>query len=255
MSTTLFDQPTAEKPVSTENTLVEHKQPTPIEILQTAVERGLDASQLEKLMDLQERWEKSQAEKAYNAAMTACQEEMPPVVTDATNPDTHSRFARFETIQQVAKPIYNKHGFALSFGDGDTCPLEGWKRIVCDCRHDAGHCVRYHVDLPVDGIGAKGNPIGGMNRVQGCVSTNSYGERVLTCNIFNITITGKDKDGRGSERISEKHIVTLNEWLDQIPDGLPPFLKFMGVESLADIPMQEFGKAVAALKKKAESLR
>ncbi len=254
--TTLFDNnETREATMATGSELVEHKATTPMDLLTVAVQNNLDPDRLEKLMNLQERWEKSQAEKAYSSSMTACQSEMPPVATDATNPDTHSRFARFETIQQTAKPIYNKHGFSLSFGDGDTCPLEGWKRIICDCRHDAGHCVRYHIDLPVDGIGAKGNPIGGMNRVQGCVSTNSYGERVLTCNIFNITISGKDKDGRASERISEKHIVTLNEWLDQIPDGLGPFLKFMGVESLADIPMSEFGKAVDALKRKAGSVR
>ncbi len=252
MNTLFTDTETTEAAPMASTDLVEHKATTPMDLLAVAVENNLDPDRLGKLMDLQERWEKSLAEKAYNAAMTACQSELPAVATDATNPDTHSRFAKFETIQMTAKPIYNKHGFSLSFGDGETSPLEGWKRIICDCRHNAGHCVRYHIDLPVDGIGAKGNPIGGMNRVQGCVSTNSYGERVLTCNIFNITICGKDNDGRSSARISEKHIATLNEWLDQIPDGLSPFLKFMGVESLADIPMQEFGKAVDALKRKAK---
>lgn len=229
--------------------------PSTLSILAEAVRQGVDPDQLRQLVDLQERTERNQAEKAFSAAMAACQAEMPNVVADATNTETRSKFAKFETIQQVAKPIYNRHGFSLSFGDGEACPLEGWKRIICDCRHEAGHCVRYHIDLPVDGIGPKGNPIGGMNRVQGCISTNSYGERVLTCNIFNITIAGKDKDGRSSERIGDKHIATLNEWLEQIPNGLPPFLKFMGVESLADIPMSDFGKAVDALKRKAASVR
>jgi hypothetical protein len=56
--------------------------------------------------------------------------------------------------------------------------------------------VRYHLDLPIDGVGAKGNAIGAMNPVQGCISTGTYGQRVLTCRAFNITVADTDMDGQ-----------------------------------------------------------
>jgi hypothetical protein len=251
MTTTLFDQPEAAVP---ENTALAERpltDPTPMVLLQQAIESGLNPDHLEKLMALQERWEKNQAEKAFAVAMAACQAEMPTVATDAVNTETKSRFARFETIQEVAKPIYNKHGFSLSFGDGEQSPFEGFKRIVCDCTHSAGKTRRYHIDLPIDGIGPKGNPIGGMNRVQGCVSTNSYGERVLTCNIFNITIAGKDRDGRDTQKITEEQVAIICEWIEQIEIKPDPILKWMDIEKFNDLPMSKYSTVINELKRKA----
>src|SRR5882724_6254015 len=42
---------------------------TPVELLRMAVSQGADIEKLKQLMDLQERWEKNEARKAYNAAM------------------------------------------------------------------------------------------------------------------------------------------------------------------------------------------
>ncbi len=44
---------------------------TPQQMLAIAVQQGADLQKLEKLMELQERWEKNQARKAYVAAMAA----------------------------------------------------------------------------------------------------------------------------------------------------------------------------------------
>lgn len=168
---------------------------TPMEILQSAVDKGVDAEQLEKLLELQERYEANQARKAFSESMHAAQTEMPRVIRDADNKQTGSKYARLEDVQIAAGPIYTKHGFSLSYGEGATL-IEGYKRTICDVRHSAGHVEQYHLDLPIDGIGPRGNAIGGMNRVQGCISTTSYGQRRLLCMIFNITIAGDDNDGQ-----------------------------------------------------------
>lgn len=181
-------------------TLVESQPPqaiavNPLTLLQAAVDKGMSPEQLRSLVDLHEQWRAARAREAFAAALNACQAELPTIVRDAENTQTHSRYVRLETITHRAKPIYTSHGFALSFSEDDSTK-EGFKRIVCDIIHREGHSERRWVDLPVDGIGPKGNPVGGMNAVQGCISTGSYGQRVLTCRIFNITIADTDLDGQ-----------------------------------------------------------
>lgn len=166
----------------------------PMSLLAAAVERGLSTEQLTALTDLHERWQANRAKAAFAKAMNDCQTEMPCVVRDKENPKTKSLFARLETVNSIAKPVYSKHGFALSFSEED-CPRDTWKRTVCLVRHDEGHTERHIIDLPVDGIGPQGNPIGGMNAVQGAISTGSYAQRVLICRIFNLTIADTDLDG------------------------------------------------------------
>lgn len=167
----------------------------PLALLSRAVEKGMDPGQLKALVDLHEQWRAARAVEAFNAAMNVCQAEMPTVVRDGHNTQTKSTYAKLENVTHTAKPIYTRHGFSLSFAE-DDCPTPGFKRTICDVRHAQGHCVRYHLDLALDGIGPKGNPIGNMNAVQAGVSTGSYGQRVLTCRIFNITVADTDLDGQ-----------------------------------------------------------
>ncbi len=88
--------------------------PHPLLILQDAVSKGnLDPASLEKLMDLQERFDAKRAKDAYVAAMSACQAEMPVVVKNATN--THTGF----------KGIFRRAGKSPTRTPGkstSTCP-------------------------------------------------------------------------------------------------------------------------------------
>lgn len=167
----------------------------PLMLLQQAVDRGMSPEQLKQLVDLNEQWRAARAREAFNAAMNAVQIEMPCIVRDAQNSQTKSTYVRLETVNHQAKPIYTRHGFALSFSE-DKADRENWKRTVCDVSHIQGHTERRWIELPVDGVGAKGNAIGAMNPVQAAISTGSYGQRVLTCRIFNITIADSDLDGQ-----------------------------------------------------------
>lgn len=167
---------------------------TPLMLIQRAVEQGTDPAQLKALIDLQEQWRAARAKEAFAAAMTAVQAEMPCVVRDARNEQTKSTYVRLETITHRAKPILTANGFSLSFSE-DQSDKADFKRIVCLVRHSQGHSERHWIDLPLDGKGAKGNPIGQMNPVQAAISTGSYGQRVLTCRIFNITVADTDLDG------------------------------------------------------------
>jgi len=214
---------------------------TPMDLMSKAIQVGANADQLEKWMDLQERWEKSQGEKAYAASMHSCQTNMPKVIRDGWNPQTRSKYAKIEDIQKACRETYAANGFSLSFGESD-CPLEKHKRTICDVLHVGGLCRQYHLDLPVDGIGAKGNPIGNMNPVQGCVSTTSYGQRRLTCMIFNITVVDEDNDGAGTDLLmSEQHWIELSDMASQLTnERRDKCLKWLGVAAFNEVPERRF---------------
>src|SRR6185369_13036446 len=55
---------------------------TPAQLLAIAVQQGADLQKLEKLMDLQARWEANEARKAWVAAMSAFKANPPEIVKD-----------------------------------------------------------------------------------------------------------------------------------------------------------------------------
>lgn len=157
-----------------------------------ATDPNVDIDKMERLLDMQERIFNKNAEMAFNSAMAIVQKETPRIKREADNPQTRSKYAKLESINQVLVPIYTENGFALSFGTGDT-PSEGWQRITCKISHVGGHSASFFVDLPVDDEGLKGNT--NKTKMHGAGSTMSYGRRYLTVLIFNITISDEDNDG------------------------------------------------------------
>lgn len=235
--------------------LIEHVDPTPMMFLDRC---GVDLTpeQTKAWMDLKERHEDRQAKQAFAIAMKACQDEMPIIVKDSENPKTRSRFSSLENVSKMAKPIYTKYGFTLSFHETKS-DLPNHKRTSCDVRHDAGHTVEYYVDLPVDGIGPQGNPIGGMNAVQGNISSMSYGQRVLKCMIFDLTIAETDNDGNlSNEPIDEGQARTIEEWLVATSTNKARFLGWVSekvgskIENVSDMPAGIFDEAIEFFRKK-----
>ena len=214
----------------------------PMTLLQQAVQSGMDPEQLKTLVELQERWEARESEKAFAKAMHEAQQDMPVVVKDGVNTHSKARYALLQTVQKECKPIYDRHGFALSFGE-DDCPLDRHKRTICDVTHSAGYCRRYHIDLPVDSSGS-------MNAVQGNISTTSYAQRRLLCMIFNVTIAGEDDDGMIGSCITAEELAVLESLIKETSTDLPTFLQWKGVDSLEQFPRGKFKEAKALLEKK-----
>ena len=92
---------------------------------------SVDVAKLEKLMELQERAIKRNAEAAYHAALAGMQCDIPSITERGeikVNGVVRSTYARFEDINDILKPILQKHGFAISFRtmvDGKTLIVTG----------------------------------------------------------------------------------------------------------------------------------
>lgn len=170
--------------------------PSPMEILATlAAKGGSSAEQLKIITDLIVMLQDREREKQFSEAFNACQAEMPRVLKSHENKQTGSMYSPLEAVQATCMPVATKHGFSLFFSEAD-CATQGYKRTVLEIMHNCGWKKTVHVDLPIDGVGAKGNAIGAMNPVQACVSTMSYGQRKAFCLGFNVVCTGDDMDGQ-----------------------------------------------------------
>lgn len=204
-------------------------------IERAARDPNIDIDKMERLLAMQERIFARTAEAEFNAAMSDCQAEMPVIKATFENEQTGSFYAALEEIDRVAKPIYTRHGFALSFGTTD-CPIEGLYRQTCKVSHRAGHSEPRFADLPLDTMGPKGTP--NKTAIQGFSSSMTYGQRIITRLVFNIVI-GDDNDGNGPT-LSKDQIAAIEARMKDVGTNKSQFLEFWRIKSLEVMPSFNF---------------
>lgn len=221
-------------------------------IVAAARDASVDVEKLERLVAMKERLDAKDAERAFNIAMTAAQQEIRPVATDSTNPQTRSDYASYPALDKAIRPIYTKHGFSLSFDTGDSAP--DMVRVLCYVAHIAGHTRTYKADMPADGKGAKGADV--MTRTHATGAAFSYSQRYLLKLIFNVSI-GDDDDGNAAagDTISEAQRDTLQHLIGETGADPEKFCAYMKAASLMDIKTKDFGRAVEALNLKRKSVQ
>ena len=164
-------------------------------IARAASDPNTDVDKFERLMKLYRDIEATNAERAYNAAMTATQEGIGVVGTNKQNTQTKSKYATYDALDRAVRPIYTRHGFSLSYDTGAAEKADD-VRVICHVAHIGGHSRDHHVDMPADGKGAKGGDV--MTRTHAAGSAFSYGQRYLLKLIFNIATGEEDDDGNAA---------------------------------------------------------
>lgn len=220
---------------------------TPGSLLRLAVEQGADVDKLERLMAMQERWDKQQAEKAYFAAMNKVQSEIRPIVKDRDNLQTKSRYATLEAVHRMLTPVYTTHGFAISFREVKS-EKEGYIRVEADVMHCNGHSRQYAIELALDNKGMAGSV--NKTEVHGKGSTISYGRRYLEMQIFNLTVTNEDTDGNQDHPVSFEQCAILKELIGESGADEAKFCEAFKAKTLAEFPASAYEDGIKGLKKK-----
>lgn len=217
-------------------------------IERVAMNPDADIAKMRELLAMRREEEDRHREVEFNAAMADAQSEMQPVVTNAWNDQTRSRYAKLEAISKAIDPIVSKHGFAKSFGQAD-CPKENHLRVTMQLTHRCGFSKHYHLDVPIDATGMAGKVNKTATHALG--STMSYGRRYLKLMAFDIA-TGDDDDGNraGSETITDEQVSELQELLATNGVKEADFLAFAKLDSLDQIRAKNFAKACAAIKQR-----
>lgn len=223
-------------------------------ISRAASDPTIDVNKLERLLAMYERLNERESEKQFNIAMTDAQGDIRRVAADADNPQTRSKYASYPALDRALRPVYTKHGFALSF---DTEPAaENYVRVLCRVSHNAGHCRTYKIDMPADGKGAKGGDV--MTKTHAVGAAMSYGARYLLKLIFNVAVGEDDDDGNGADplaKITHDQVGNINELIFRTQADVEKFCKYMGVEAVPDIKAKDYERAMTALNMKERKLQ
>lgn len=168
---------------------------TPMEILNNAVDGGADVQTLEKLLTLQERWEKGEARKAFDAAMADAKAAMPKITkgreVDYTNDKgkrTNYRYEDLASIAETINPILSKHG--LSYRFRTESPPNMPISVTCIISHRLGHSEENTLSAPRD-EGA------GKNSIQAIGSAVTYLQRYTLKAALGLAAS-YDDDGRAA---------------------------------------------------------
>jgi hypothetical protein len=166
---------------------------TPMEMLHIAVQQNADLDKLSKLMDLQERWEKNEARKAFVAAMAEFKKNPPHLEknkeVDFTGKSGVRVNYRHTTLNHAADLIgeaLSKHG--LSFRWNVEQQQGGRVRVTCILQHAMGHSESVVMEAPADDSGNK-------NAIQQVGSTVTYLERYTLLAITGMASADQDNDG------------------------------------------------------------
>lgn len=223
-------------------------------IERAVMDPAFDLNRLERLIQLKDAAIAEAARRSFNIAMVEAQGEMRPVVKNAENTHTNSKYSTLDAIGEAIDPIITKHGFAQMFSEG-VAPA-GFNRIICRTLHRDGHEKVDELNVPTDSAGAKGGTNKTATHALG--STVTYGRRYLTMMIFNVKskLAMRDDDGNAAggreppELIDSDQYKQLLDRIKAVNADTPGFLAYFKIQALADLPAKRFKEAMATLTQK-----
>lgn len=168
---------------------------TPMDLLNMAIEKGADLAQLEKLMDLQDRYERNEARKAFVVALNTFKANPPTIlknkqVSFQTGKGTTEY--KHATLDNVSDIIGNalaavgiSHRWEVDQLDG------GMVKVTCVLTHALGHSERVPMQSGLD-------QSGGKNNIQALGSVVTYLQRYTLLSAAGMAVRDQDDDGHGS---------------------------------------------------------
>jgi hypothetical protein len=136
--------------------------PAPMNLISAALGKGMEIKDMKDLFDLQERWEKNEASKAFKKAFSEFQKNKPIIVK--TKKGHNCKYAPLSKIQQLVDPILSIYGLSYRFKRQN---LNNEIEITCIISHVKGHSEESSLNASIDLSGSK-------NPIQGIGSTISY---------------------------------------------------------------------------------
>lgn len=169
--------------VEREETSVSVQSMNPMQLVSMAVQSNADIDKLERLMDLQERWEKQNSRKRFLEAMSEFQRICPDILKlKSAHNSTYAPLG--DIVAQIREPL-SKCGLSYRFEQDHTSGI----RVKCIVSHIDGHSESTEMSAPADGSGNK-------NQIQAIASTVTYLSRYTLTAALGIVTADADIDGR-----------------------------------------------------------
>jgi hypothetical protein len=168
---------------------------TPMGMLQVAVQRGATLDELRQLMDLEDRWRKTEAHKAFVVALNAFKANPPEVLKSAAVAfgQTSYKHAALDKASEIIGAALAKHDLSHRW---NVEQADGKIKVTCILTHCLGHSESVAMEATPDTSGSK-------NSIQAIGSTVSYLQRYTLFSASGIAPKNVDDDGRGGGKAGQ----------------------------------------------------
>lgn len=193
---------------------------TPMDLLRIATSQGADLEKLEKLMDLQARWEATEARKAYAEAMAAFKADPPDILknkhVNRGSAGTFDQATHDEVSGKVAEAL-SRHGLFHTWSfreEGKTV------YVTCRLTHRQGHFEEFTMAGPPDTSGNK-------SPLQAIASTQTFLQRYTLLGITGLS----SREMRAADRVDDDAGAAPTE---PAPEGFEAWFADMAALSESD---------------------
>jgi hypothetical protein len=228
-------------------------------LLALALKQDAPVEALERLIALKERLDGKAAAEAFFAAKADFQRVCPRIhksskvdFASSTGGRVQYAFAALDSIADTINPLLHERGLSYAW---DTSIEGATATVRCTLRHTGGHSETSQFLSPTT------SKTPGMSDQQRYGAAVKYAMRWSLIQVLGLVTTDDDNDAAEVDPtpVSADQLVQIEELLEakretvRTPEKLlPKFLKFMGVEKLAEIRATDYDKAVQALTPKAD---
>lgn len=176
----------------------------PMQMLALAVERGDGIEQLKQLMDLRDRWEATEAKKAYVEAFANFKRNMPDVVKDMLNKQYGSDYSSLANLVNTVNRTLGEYGLNAAWRPEVQNNVVS---VTCVLTHVGGHSETVSLMGPPDTSGQK-------NPLQQIKSTLTYLEGATFQAITGVVArsASKDDDGNAAGKPSVEPPEGYEDW-------------------------------------------
>lgn len=159
---------------------------SPMRLVELAISKNADIDKLERLMQMQERWESREAEKSFNRAMADFQNKCPRIVK---RKEGHGyKYATLGDIQAQIKMTANECGISWR-----------WETVSNDGNSLTVRCIVTHIDghsQSTDSTSFIENPNKMQTRTQMIGVATTYAQRYSLIGALGISTADEDMDAR-----------------------------------------------------------
>ena len=237
------------------NTLVTIEQPQQLpvispaqKLIEMAISSNADIDKLERLMAMQDAWEKKNAERDFLDAMSRFQAKCPDI--KKAKKGHNYMYAPLSDIVAQVRELVAECGLSYRFEQQQE---NGCVSITCIVSHVSGHSSKTTLTSPPDTSGSK-------NAIQAIGSTVQYLMRYTFIGALGITTADEDMDGRIPQQqeiqlASAKIVADIKSACESKGKDLSKLVEYVAtahktqINSLEEMTQQQAEWAMKALEK------
>jgi hypothetical protein len=222
---------------------------SPMAAMMAAINANVDLSKIEKMIELQQKWDAIEAKKAYTRAMAEFKKTPLDITKDGNVKFKNSKGETVDynhaTLGNVTGKInasLSNYGLSASW---TTEQKDGTIIVTCNITHEKGHRESTSLFAAPDTSGSK-------NSIQAICSTITYLERYTILALTGLATHDQDDDAERAEvkYLTEEHRSKLVDAIADVGVDSVKFLKWLGYESFETIEEVDYNRAISGLKEK-----